>query len=144
MDPISIGASIIAVLQVSIQVFAFLHEIKGAPEECEKCAAEIERLVPLLMQLKSRLGKGDPPKPWCSKIEALGVKDGPFDQLQQALEELRSRVTGATESKLKRIGNMLVWRCRKEEIASILDRIERLKTVVLVALEMDHLSVPTF
>ena len=35
-----------------------------------------------------------------------------------------------------------MWKFKKEEIASILGRMERLKTLVEVALQMDHLSVP--
>jgi hypothetical protein len=42
-------------------------------------------------------------------------------------------------SRLKKAGEVLVWKFKKEEIASILGRMERLKTLVEIALQMDHL-----
>jgi hypothetical protein len=58
------------------------------------------------------------------------------------LEQLLAvaKVTGA--GGIKKIGNALLWKFSKEEVTNILSRIERLKTLVQIALEMDHLSVP--
>jgi hypothetical protein len=41
--------------------------------------------------------------------------------------------------RLKKAGDMLMWKFKKEEVASILGRIERLKTLVEIALQRDHL-----
>ena len=38
-----------------------------------------------------------------------------------------------------KMSDTLAWKFKKEEIASILNRMERLKTLVEVALQMDHL-----
>jgi hypothetical protein len=65
------------------------------------------------------------------------VENGPLDQYRQALEQLAPLTT--TEHGAKKIKNALVWKFSKEEIASILSRMERLKSLIQVALEMDHL-----
>jgi hypothetical protein len=41
--------------------------------------------------------------------------------------------------RLKKASEALVWRFKKEEITSILSRMERLKTLIEIALQMDHL-----
>lgn len=70
-------------------------------------------------------------------MRALAVQEGPLDQFKQALEALQAKMTD--RSRLKKAGEALVWKFRKEEVASIMGRIERLKGLVGVALEMDHL-----
>jgi predicted transcriptional regulator len=53
------------------------------------------------------------------------------------LEQLQSRVdVGNGAQKIKR---RLVWKFSKAEVAGILARMERLKTLVSIALQMDHL-----
>ena len=58
-------------------------------------------------------------------------------QLRQALEQLQSTMAGG--GKVARLRDALVWTLKKEEIAIILARMERLKTLVEIALQMDHL-----
>jgi hypothetical protein len=67
------------------------------------------------------------------------VQDGPLDQYKHALEKLPLKVQSGKG--LAKIGNALVWKFSKEEVASVVSRIERLKSLVQIALEMDHLSV---
>ena len=57
----------------------------------------------------------------------------------QAVEQLQTKMTsGGT---LKKVGNSLAWKFSKEGVASILARIEHLKSLVQVALQINHLSV---
>ncbi|KAH8702902.1 ankyrin repeat domain-containing protein [Phaeosphaeriaceae sp. PMI808] len=42
---------------------------------------------------------------------------------------------------MRKGSDALVWRFKKEEIASILDRMERLKTLVQITLQMDHFKL---
>jgi len=139
MDPLSIVASVVAVLQLSAKVVGYLNDVQAASKERAKCAIEVANLTSLLTILRYRLEEADLSVPWYSAVRDLGVENGPLDQFKQALEELKSGMTEC--GKLTRLGNALVWKFRKEEIASILSRIERLKTLAQVALQNDHLSV---
>jgi hypothetical protein len=65
------------------------------------------------------------------------VENGLLDQFGQALEELQARMTGG--SKLGMVGHVIMWNFSKGEVYSILNRMERLQTLVQIALEMDHL-----
>ena len=137
MDPLSITASIIAVLQLSAKVLAYLNDVKDAPKDRAQCAIETSNLYNLLFNLRVRVEEGDPMKPWYTAVRALAVENGPLDQFKQALETLQTKMTDGC--RLKRTGEALMWKFKKEEIASILDRMERLKTLVEIALQMDHL-----
>lgn len=55
MDPLSISASIIALLQAVSVVLQFLYDVKNAGRERSTFAQEIHRLSLLLQQLKIRL-----------------------------------------------------------------------------------------
>ena len=137
MDPLSVTASIIAVLQLSTKVLGYLNDVKDASKERAKCAVEASSLHSLLLNLRFRLEEGSADKPWYTAVRALAVENGPLDHFKQALGLLQTRMRNG--GRLKKVGEALLWKFKKEEIAGILDRIERLKTLVDIALQMDHL-----
>jgi hypothetical protein len=138
MDPLSVTASVIAVLQLTGEVFKYLHDVKDAPKECQQCAIEASNLLSLLTNLRYRLEQHDD-DPWYTAVRALNVENGPLDQYKQALEQLQSRVE--TQDGLQKIKKRLLWKFSKAELANILARMERLKSLVDISLEMDHLYV---
>lgn len=137
MDPLSVTASIIAILQLSVKVLGYLNDVRDASKDCMQCAAETSNLCNLLFNLRHRLEEESPDKPWYTTVRALNVENGPLDQFKQALETLQTKMTGG--ARLKGAGKALLWKFKKEEIASILSRMERLKTLIEIALQMDHL-----
>jgi hypothetical protein len=137
MDGLSVAASIIAVVQITGQVIAYLGNVKNAPRECEICLMELSNSNVLLLQLKGRLSNSDSQKQWYAKVQDL--KDGPLDQYKRSLEALRRKVE--SDNKLQRLVTTLLWSWIKEEVTSLLAQIERLKSLISIALEMDHLSV---
>jgi hypothetical protein len=53
------------------------------------------------------------------------------------LEELAGKLAPATS--LKKFGKTLIWTLDKKECIDILDKVERLKTLIGLALQEDHL-----
>ncbi|MCJ1470533.1 hypothetical protein MMC07_009179 [Pseudocyphellaria aurata] len=139
MDALSVTASIIALLQLSNTVLGYLIDVKGASKDCAKCAVEVANLTTLLLSLRSHLEDESSDELWYHEVRILGVKNGPLDQFKQALEQLHTKMTGG--GRLKKVGDALMWKFSKEEITTILGRIERLKTLVQVALQMDHFKL---
>ena len=137
MDTLSITASVIAVLRLTGAVIAYLNDVKEAPKECQQCTIEACNLQSLLTSLRYRLEQARPGDPWFTAARALGVENGPLDQYKQALEQLRSKVDD--NGALKKIKRTLAWKFSKVEVAGILGRMERLKSLVSIALEGDHL-----
>jgi hypothetical protein len=138
MDPLGVTASIIAILQLSSKVIGYLNDVKDASKERAKCAIEASSLHSLLTNLRFRLEEGDANKPWFTAIRSLATENGPLVQFREVLELLQDKMTGG-EGRLGRIREALVWKFKREEIDRIMHPMERLKTLVLTALEMDHL-----
>jgi hypothetical protein len=137
MDPVSFTASIIAILQLTSTVVGYLHDVKDAPKDRARCATEASNLFNLLNNLKYRLEEANVTQPWYAAVRALAVKDGPLYQYKSALEQLRPNVS--LDSGIRKVGNALLWNFKKQEVNAVLSRMERLKTLIQIALEMDHL-----
>jgi hypothetical protein len=86
--------------------------------------------------LKILLSKSSPGEPWYDEVEAL-ANGGPLDQYRQALQNLLEKVNPS--SKMRKVATIFLWTFVKDEVARILVRVERLKSLVSIALEMDHL-----
>ena len=137
MDGLSAAASIIAVLQLTGEVLGYLNDVKSAPKECQQCTIEASNIQNLLINLRYRLEQEQAGHSWFTAVWALNIENGPLDQYKQALEQLVSRVE--IQGGIQKVKRRLLWKFRKEEVASILARMERLKSLVNIALEMDHL-----
>jgi hypothetical protein len=137
MDSLSATASVIAILQLSAKVLSYLNDVKDTSKGRVQCAIEASNLHNLLTNLRFRLEQGHGHQPWFSAVQALAVKNGPLDQFKQALETLRAKMTDGGQ--LKKAREALLWKFKKEEVDAILARMERLKTLVEIALQMDHL-----
>jgi len=137
MDPLSATASIIAILQLSAAVLSYLNDVKDASRGRAQCAIEASNLHNLLTNLRFRLEEGHGRQPWFHAVQALAIENGPFDQFKQALETLQTRMTDG--GRLKKVSEALIWKFKKEEVDDILARMERLKMLVEIALQMDHL-----
>jgi hypothetical protein len=137
MDGLSAAVSIIAVLQLTADVIKYLGDVKDAPKECRRCLAEASNLYDLLINLLYHVNQAKAGDPWFTSIQALNVENGPLDQYKQALTQLLSRVD--KRGGFQKIKLRLLWKFTKEEVASVLARLERLKSLVNIALEMDHL-----
>ena len=137
MDPLSVTASIIAVLQLTNEVIQYLNYVKDAPKERARFAIEASNLYNLLINLQYRLEEGGANEAWYTVIRTLNVHNGPLDQYKNALEQLQRKVMSS--SGLKSIASGLAWKFSREEVTSILSRMEHLKSLIQIALEMDHL-----
>ncbi|KAL9085606.1 MAG: hypothetical protein Q9165_007506 [Trypethelium subeluteriae] len=139
MDGLSAAASTFTVVQVTVQVIEYLKHIKDAPRECQQCQAEASSLHNLLNNLLFHLNQGTADEAWYTSIRALTVENGPLDQYKLALEQLLSGVE--IHGRVQKVKKRLMWKFTKEEVSGILERMERLKSFVIIALETDHFKL---
>ena len=139
MDPLSITASIIAVLQITKEVVSYAKETRDAPEGLKKVYEEARSLVILLHELKDLVAEQNSHNAWLRTTFGLAVRDGPLDQYKKSLEILVPKTTSSHG--LRKIGQVLAWKFSKEEVMAVLSQIERIKSLVQIALEMDHMFV---
>jgi hypothetical protein len=87
-DPLSITASIIAVLQLTNAVVSFLKDVKGGSEDRVRLQDEIWSTISLLEMLKYRVEEaetGDGNAHWGPKLSLVD----PLNRLEHLLEKLR-------------------------------------------------------
>jgi hypothetical protein len=88
MDPLSVTASVIAILQLTGEVIKYLNDVKDAPKECQQCTIETSNLQNLLINLRYRLEQGQTGDPWFTAVRTPNIEHGPLDQYKQVLEQL--------------------------------------------------------
>jgi hypothetical protein len=138
MDPLSVTASIIAVLQLTVKIIEGLKDAKDASADRSQFTTEIQNLRDLLVALLSRVDE-DSSDPWHKNVREMGGQDGLIYQYRVALEQLKDNIS--TGQGVKKMTKTLLWKYIQQDAERILLRIERLKSLVQIALEMDHLFV---
>ncbi|KFZ25413.1 hypothetical protein V502_00117 [Pseudogymnoascus sp. VKM F-4520 (FW-2644)] len=68
-------------------------------------------------------------------MSGVSVSHSPSLSPKSALEQLQSKLTSTAPSGLKKISSALTWKFSKEEVANMLTRIERLKSLTQIALD---------
>jgi hypothetical protein len=140
-DPLSISASIIAVLQLTGTVISYLKDVHDAPQDRIEFLIEVSGLDGLLDALQKRVQEAKFGDPWLTELQALGVENGPLDQFNSDLRRLASKLEPLNG--LRQIRRRLTWIFNKTEINDILSKIERMKTLVTFALTNNLLCVPS-
>jgi hypothetical protein len=96
-------------------------------------------LLSLLTTTRYKVEEANTADPWFTSIRSLGVPNGPLDQFKAAMEDLARKLQ--PESRLKKSGRDLIWAIDKKECSEILTKIERFKSLILLARQEDSLSV---
>jgi hypothetical protein len=136
-DPLSISASITALLQLTSNVVQYINSVKDASKERFRIRDEISSASFLLYMLKDCVQQAHSGEPWLSTVQSLDMPKGPLEQFKGALEQLASRLEPSKG--VKRVGRALTWPFQTEEIKEILSTIERQKSLFDLALQNDHM-----
>jgi hypothetical protein len=75
MDPLSVTASIVAILQLTVKVSEGLGDARDASTDRIQFETNIANLRNLLVDLLSRIDESSD-DPWHARARALGAKDG--------------------------------------------------------------------
>ena len=88
MDPISLAASLAALIQLTTQTAQLLKGIKSGSDERIKLREEIRSTVCLLQMLQDRVDDAEMVEKDLASIASLNFPGGPIDQLNDALQKL--------------------------------------------------------
>jgi hypothetical protein len=138
-DPLSISASIIAVIQLSGTVIEYLNGVKAASEDRRRLLDEVASISGFLYILKDRAAQSQQGNSWSSTLKSLDGPKGPLAQFKIALERLTSKLAPVVG--LRKAGKAITWPFQKEEIKELLATIERQKSLFSLALQNDHMCV---
>lgn len=152
MDPVSVIASIIAILQATASVVQYINDVKDSRQERISLRNEISSaswplhmLHDRIVQEQKRLDADDDgaDESWLSSVLILGTAGGPLEQFKIVLDELERKIAppgrkgkGKT---MQTLGKMLTWPFQKDDIERYLRMIERQKSTFYLALQNDNL-----
>ena len=139
MDPLSISASIVALMQLSSTVIGYLNDVKSGHKEQQKIRLEICNTLPMLSILLDQAQQAADGDEWSSTLLSLSAADGPIQQFQEALKRLEHKL--APVRGVKKVGKAFIWPFEKAEIQSILSTIERQKLLFSLARQNDHIAL---
>lgn len=141
MDPVTavgLVAAVVQLIDVTSKVIAYVNNIKDAPKDRANLSREAASLLTLLIDLRSRAEEATTSaSPWFSGLQSLGGEGGLLVDLHNALEKIADKLVPTTG--VKNLKRALCWTFEKKEIDAILSKIERLKTLIGLALQKDQL-----
>ena len=141
MDGFSAAASVIAVVQISGQVFGlcweYYSEVKDARKDIKRLRDEIKSLQDVVTKVVDLV---DAPGAKLSVMDLLSQSDGPVQQCLKELTELMERLkTGLENNKMKKFGlRALRWPFISKDIDKAVTAIGRYKATFNLALTADH------
>ncbi|KAM0445670.1 hypothetical protein ACHAQK_001884 [Fusarium lateritium] len=130
-DPLSITASVIALLQLTATATQYLKDVKHGSADRLRLRDELRSTACLLEMLKDRVEDADDEsetgetlKP--GSIRALAEPDGPLSLFGQILKEIVTKLE--PQASLRRLAKPFTWPFDKKDITEMLNSLERLKS----------------
>lgn len=139
-EALGVAASIIAVLQLSGVVINYLKDVKDASKDCQNILLEIGSTRCLLQVLNDLIAGSNTQESYLAAARSLAVQHGPLDQFRSALERLSEKLITPGNSFAK-TAKVLTWTLKKYDVKELLSTIERIKSLLSLALQNDHLSL---
>lgn len=133
MDPVSLAASILALIGATTKTIKYLSDVKDAPNERKVLLQEAINLLPLFISLKNQVEEHNHSEPWSEGLLLLNTDHGALNQLQEGLEMLAKKLK--PEKAIKKLAHKLTWTLDKAECDEILKKIERVKSTISLALQ---------
>lgn len=141
MDPLSLAASVFAVIQISSKVIKLCYNYqgvaRGASEDANRIASNVSSLQGVLHHLLKLATEEE--QNGSSRLPALKELTEPDGQLTKCMTQLDVLLKGLEQgSRLKALGKALKLPFKEKEVKVILDNIEVLKGTLNLALSADH------
>jgi hypothetical protein len=136
VDPVTVLKVINGISDHVVTVVKYLDDVKNASKDQKALLDEILAIPPILTGLQHHAGDDR----WKATMHALSEQNGPFEQLTYELQKMEKKLKAPTGkfATLAKTGNSLVWSFNKDGVKKHLDRIERIKSILVIALENNH------
>ncbi|KAK0438147.1 uncharacterized protein EV420DRAFT_1280221 [Desarmillaria tabescens] len=133
-DALGIASSIVTLVEISHTIVGYLKDVKEASKECDKLSKELSNLAIYLETVNKLTQTADANDPWLATAQRLS---SPFMQLDILLKNLKKKLEPASDG-MGKMKQRLLWKFTKESVEDALKKIERIKSLVIVAVQHDH------
>ncbi|KAJ7591886.1 ankyrin repeat-containing domain protein, partial [Mycena floridula] len=141
MDAVSFTASIIALAQGAQAIFEYIKDVRDGPSTRRELLTSLAPLSNLLSLLQVQFQSTTQNPPWTNAVILLGQQDGPFAQLSVIIEKIRNKLEVSPGSQTKKLLKTLTWSLDKADVTELLVRVERVKSLVMLAIQNDHVKL---
>ncbi|KAJ7591985.1 ankyrin repeat-containing domain protein [Mycena floridula] len=141
MDAVSFTASIIALAQGAQAIFEYIKDVRDGPSTRTELLTSLAPLSNLLSLLQVQFQSTTQNPPWTSAVILLGQQDGPFAQLTVIIEKIRNKLEDSSGGQGRKLFKTLTWSLDKADVTELLVRVERVKSLVMLAIQNDHVKL---
>lgn len=141
-DPIGMAASVFALVELVTRSIKVVKDIRDGAAERRSLLVGLGSTRNLLLSLVDLVDISNSEDPWFTTARQLEDPDGPLAHLKTFLERIERKLLPERTTS-QRIIQSLTWSLDKEEVQSMLKGIERIKSLLAVALLEDNLCVPS-
>ncbi|KAL8841013.1 MAG: hypothetical protein Q9176_003585 [Flavoplaca citrina] len=136
MEALGVAASLGQLIEFTLKTMKYLNSVKNASKERTRLLREAPSLLSLLVSLKTYIDDQQS-ETWSDGIKLLALKDGPTDQLREALKQLTERLKA--KKGLQGMARSMIWTLDKDYCEDLLLKIDRAKSTIGLALHGDTL-----
>ncbi|KAK0474363.1 hypothetical protein IW261DRAFT_1610544 [Armillaria novae-zelandiae] len=135
---LGIASSITTLIENTVTVIKYLKDVKNAPKERDELQRELQYLEVCLTALERTTQLSTKDDPWLQTLEQL--RNGAFQEFLELLKGLKTRLK-AGSTQFKRILRRMDWTMTKEGVMEDLGKIERFKSLIVIAGQHDNLAL---
>jgi hypothetical protein len=138
MDPTGFASAIGALTGITGRLASYLKDVMVSQTDRGKFRADCIATKAQLVTLQEICQDREDDDEWMKAVRELAYPNGPFDALRESLQEIEKNlpkkgITGAIQR--------TTWALDKKDVADAALRMQRVKLLVAVALEMDNMLV---
>ena len=147
-DPLSVTASVIAVLQATATAIQYVKDVKTGSSDRTRLRDEMRSTVLVLEMLRDRLedsfgaadtAGGQAPLERSVAMQSFVAPHGPLMLFKQLVEDIVAKL--APQDRLRRLAQPFRWPFDKRDVNEMLLALERLKANFNLVVQDDLLSV---
>ena len=136
MDPLSVTASIINVLQLVKGIIKYANDVGNAPKEQAQLVEEITSTAGTLYMLKDALEESPHNLEDPAHLHPLSGENGALQAFKTDLEGIFAIISHASRSKVKK--SAMLWPFKKSQVEDMVKRVERHKSRFTLVLSMQN------
>ncbi|KAJ7595121.1 hypothetical protein C8J56DRAFT_822328, partial [Mycena floridula] len=139
MEAIGLAASIFSLVQAINPISEYVKDVQNAPTQRAEIVVNVAALKALLGVLETQVNAANSttPSPWFTAIRGLTA---PLDELRALLEKLAKKLQDPKNTAQK-VKQRLTWTLDKTDVKELLSKVERVKALVTLAIQRDHISL---
>ncbi|KAL1797076.1 hypothetical protein ACET3X_005616 [Alternaria dauci] len=138
MDPasaIGLAAALSELIGTALEIVNMANKIANAPKNRKSLTLEMVSLIAIMSNLKQRVDSArKETDPWFKAVSILDGDHGPLQQFKTALKYIAKKLE-------PQFGRDLRWAFSEHEIKDALMQIERIKTLITMALQDDTFTL---